>query len=227
MALTRARVISDRLPGTAYERWELPSVEAPEAIVVAEPEVPEEPPLQWPTADEIAAIHQQAYEEGLAYGRKEGYEQAYVETRTEWDAKCQELQSLMTFLARPLETIDQEVEQNLVELIVLIAKQLIRRELKTSPGEIVAVVREAMGQLPLAARHPRLHLHPEDIELVKTALGVENGQSDWVLLGDPLMTRGGCMVETDVSRIDATVEARLTAVVAQFFGGERAGDKDA
>jgi flagellar assembly protein FliH len=50
----------------------------------------------------------------------------------------------------------------------------------------------------------------------------------WRIVEDPLITRGGCKVDTEVSHIDATVENRLAAVIATLFGGEREHDcKDA
>jgi len=42
---------------------------------------------------------------------------------------------------------------------------------------------------------------------------------------DPALTPGGCNIETEHSRIDATVESRLAAVIAQVMGGERSADK--
>ena len=35
------------------------------------------------------------------------------------------------------------------------------------------------------------------------------------------LSRGGCRVSTDTSRIDATVENRVNAVIAEVLGGER------
>ncbi|RMG30702.1 MAG: flagellar assembly protein FliH, partial [Gammaproteobacteria bacterium] len=51
-------------------------------------------------------------------------------------------------------------------------------------------------------------------------------ERDWKLVEDPTLSRGGCRVETESSRIDATVEQRLHAVLARFLGGERQGDPD-
>jgi flagellar assembly protein FliH len=49
-------------------------------------------------------------------------------------------------------------------------------------------------------------------------------QSSWEIVEDPTLTRGGCEVETDDSRVDATVERRLAQVISNLFGGERGGD---
>ena len=101
-----------------------------------------------------------------------------------------------------------------------------RRELKTEPGEVVGVVRETLKYLPVASRGIRLRLNPDDSELVRDALSLGHDVLDWQLEADPLIARGGCIVETESSRIDASVEARLAAIVAKMFGGERESDRE-
>jgi len=179
-----------------------------------------------PTAEAIEKIHQQAREEGLDLGHREGFRKGYDEGRTELEGQSRQLQSLLDLLAEPLKQLDKDVEQSVVDLAVLIARHLVRRELKTNPGEIVAVVREAMARLPVNMRHPRIHLHPEDLVLVMNALNLGDEEKAWRLEPDPLTTRGGCLVETETSFIDATVEARLAAIVSKMLGGERQSDRE-
>jgi len=69
-----------------------------------------------------------------------------------------------------------------------------------------------------------LKLHPEDAELVRSALALDEMSPSWGIVEDPLITRGGCEVDTDISHIDATVDHRLAAVIATLFGGERESD---
>ncbi|MGB1702877.1 MAG: FliH/SctL family protein, partial [Cycloclasticus sp.] len=77
-------------------------------------------------------------------------------------------------------------------------KQLIRRELKAGAGQVVGVVQEALTALPSSSQNIKLFLHPEDAELVKSALSLED-EARWEVVEDPVVTRGGCRVETDVS----------------------------
>ena len=105
------------------------------------------------------------------------------------------------------------------------AKQLVRREIKTDPGQIVAVVREALSVLPIASQNVRLHLHPEDAVLVRAALSLNEGEYAWRIVEDGLQNRGGCQLMTDSSRIDASVETRLAAIIAKVLGGERGSDE--
>ena len=135
------------------------------------------------------------------------------------------LQSLMTTLAMPLLDLDKQVVDELVDLSMAVARQMIRRELKISPGEIVAVVKEALSLLPVTAGDVRLELHPEDASLVRSALLSADGDPPWEIVEDPLLSRGGCRVSTNTSRIDATVENRINAAIAAVMGGERGVDQ--
>lgn len=174
-----------------------------------------------PTAQTLEALHQQAYDEGHALGYADGL----AAGASEIGEKVALLAGLVDTLAEPLNVLDDEVVGATAELAILIAKHLVRRELKIDPGEIVAVVRDTMQHLPVATRNPRIRMHPEDIEIVESALSIGEESRSWRMQPDPLVTRGGCIVETEASRIDASVEARLAAIVSKMFGGEREGDR--
>ena len=133
----------------------------------------------------------------------------------------------MKSLARPLEDLDESVERELVALAVSVAKMLVRRELRTDPGEIVAVVRDALALLPVGVREVRVHLHPEDAALVRSLASTAEAQPVWRIVEDPVLTRGGCRIESESSQIDARLETRIGAVVSRLLGGERSEDAHA
>ena len=210
------RVMSKIIPKEeldAIENWSLPEVN------VARKSEAAARPL---TARQIEELQQQARDEGFQIGRREGLEAGKKEIR----ARVHELDALMQTLAKPLEQIDTQVEQDLVQLALAVARQLVRRELKTDPGQVLAVVREAMAALPLAARNVRLHLHPEDAALVRETLSMSDNERSWKIIEDPVLSRGGCKVSSDTSQIDASVERRLHTVIANVLGGQRESDSD-
>jgi flagellar assembly protein FliH len=188
------------------------------------------------TVDEIEAMQKQAYDEAFAQGKEEGYSQGFDEgSRQGYEENVQTLQKktmafdrLMDSLSQPFKVLDAEVEKELVKLAMAIATQIIHREIKLDPRQVIAAVREAIKVLPLSSQKISLHLHPEDVELVRSALSLDDLSPAWRMVEDPLITRGGCKVNTEVSHIDATMENRLAAVIATLFGGEREHDcKDA
>lgn len=209
---------------SAYERWELPHVEGPGGP--AEEEVPSEETPQPLTAEQIEAIQREArdeaYKEGFEQGRKEGLQSGQAEIR----ASVERLEQVFRALGEPLADVDAQVEEELLELALAVARQVVRRELKTDPGQIVAVVREALGVLPSLAREIRVFLHPDDAVLVREALSVPEGEErHWRIVEEPVLTRGGCRVESDNSYIDASLEKQLATVTATLLGGERRDDE--
>jgi flagellar assembly protein FliH len=127
-------------------------------------------------------------------------------------------------LQQPFAELDAAVEEQVSQLAMLVARHLVRRELKADPGQVVAVVREALAALPITSRSVRLHLHPEDAQLVRQAFSLNEQEAHIQVLDDPVQSRGGCRVQTDNSQIDATVETRLNALIARVLGGEREED---
>jgi len=198
----------DELKGC--ETWQVPEVTAPGAV---------QRPM---TARQLEELQEQARREGFRQGLKEGRDAG----GGEFAERIQLLQQLIASLDRPFEELDVSVEQQLAQLSMIVARQLIRRELKAEPEQVIGVVREALAALPLAARNVRLSLHPEDATLVREALLLQQGDAGIQLVEDPVQTRGGCRILSENSQIDATVESRLNAIIASTLGGMRSSDDD-
>lgn len=183
-----------------------------------------------PTANQMQALHKDAYDEGFEMGRKEGREKGHKEGLNQAKAESQQLINTLTglinSLSDPISQLDDELESNIAELTLSIARQLVRREIKIEPGEIVAVVRETVRALPISTRNPTIFLHPEDIQLVRNALSIGDDEKSYRLEEDLLLTRGDCRVETDSSYIDASVEARLSAIAVNMLGDERNSEQE-
>ena len=160
-----------------------------------------------------AEAHKEAFEQGLAEGRAAG--------RAEIRAQVERLSGMFYDLARPFEVLDTEVERELLTLAMALARQIVRRELKTDPTQIIGIIREAIAALPVATRDVRVHLHPEDAAVVKQHLAPTENERAWGIIEDPVMARGGCQITTATSRIDARLETRLGAIVSELMGTER------
>lgn len=173
------------------------------------------------TAAETDAIQRRAQAEGYAVGRLEGLEAGRQEARE----SAGRLALVLESLSRPFAALDAAVEQELVALAIALARQLVRRELKADPGQIVGIVRDALQALPVAARDIKVHLNPEDARLVREHLPAVDQDRAWTLVEDPLLTRGGARVATASSQVDARLETRLGALVAELLGSAREGDR--
>jgi len=163
-----------------------------------------------------AEAHKEAFDQGLAEGREAG--------RADIRAQVERLAGMLHDLARPFEELDTEVERELLTLSMALARQIVRRELKTDPTQIIGIIREAIAALPVAARDVRVHVHPEDAAVMREHLAPTESERAWVIVEDPVMARGGCRITTATSRIDARLETRLAAILSELMGTERQSD---
>ncbi|WP_342243488.1 flagellar assembly protein FliH [Pseudomonas sp. OTU5201] len=221
-----------------FDRWSLPSFD-PDA---PEPAVPEEPMTAAPepepepqieevpvedvkplTLDELEAIRQDAYNEGFATGERDGFHAGQLKARQEAEvavnARLAQLETLMVQLLDPIAEQDRQIEESLVHLTSLITRQVIQRELRVDSSQIRHVLREALKLLPMGASNLRIHINPQDFEQVKALR--ERHEETWRILEDESLEPGGCRVETEHSRIDASIETRLSQAMKQLFEQQR------
>ena len=177
--------------------------------------------IKAPTANDLEKLQQHAIQEGSKRGYEEGLAKGLKAGESKVTQQVKSLETIVQALAGPFEEFDERVENEIASLAIQISKQLIRRELKADSGQVVGVVKEAIAALPSSTQNIQLFLHPDDAELVKSVLSLDD-DARWKLVEDPGITRGGCRVTTDVSTIDATIENRLLAIIAQALGDERA-----
>ncbi|HTV53133.1 MAG TPA: FliH/SctL family protein [Steroidobacteraceae bacterium] len=201
------------LAAAAAERWALPAVEGP--IVGARRSAPTEAQVRAAQAEQA-----RGYEAGLAAGRTEIQRQS-----SELTTRIQRLDTVLGALAKPLAQLDEQVYEQLTRLALAVGKQLARRELNADPTQVIALIREAVGQLPLSVRDVRVHLHPEDAAVAREHLAAPAQERAWSIVEDPTQSRGGCVVRTDSSQIDARFETRVQALLVSLLGEERAGQR--
>lgn len=203
---------------SAVSRWDLPTIDG----------APVQARRVGKTVAELEEVEQRAYREAYAKGHQAGLAAAQAQMQPvhkQLQEQVAYLESLLDGLSRPLQQLDAQVEEQLVRLALAIARQLVRRELRIEPAQVIAIVRETVGLLPAAARDVRVHLHPQDAAIVREKLSTpreqEGAERAWTLVEDPVMTRGGCRVTTETAQIDARLDTRMQAVIAALLGDER------
>ncbi len=169
------------------------------------------------TAERLAEIESHARQEGHERGLAEGRKAA----EREWATQRKRFDQLFANMHPQSAILDDALLEQLGELVLAVARQFIRRELKREPGEVVRVVREAIRALPAVDATIRVHVHPDDAALLQLEAGAEGSERPVRIVEDVTLSRGGARVETDVSSVDATIETRLNAIAANLFGDER------
>jgi flagellar assembly protein FliH len=174
-----------------------------------------------PSVNELEELRKKAYQKGFTEGKSAGLKAGQGEIQKQ----VAHLQQVLQNMAAPLADYDEQLSQEVAELSIAIASQIIRRELRQEPGQIIAIAREALAQLPSSAQKIKITLHPEDAALLREFLPEGEGH-EYQMVESGTIKRGGCMVEASNSRVDATVEKQINSVVAALFGEERQRELD-
>ena len=207
-----ANVLSAEELANAYERWEVPRV-----VSVSDVEAENTNPL---TVEALEAVQQAAQEEGFKLGYDEGYQQGHEAGLKAGEAdilqQAQQWKALIDTLNNPLKSVDSIVEQDLLSMISLLVRQMVYHELQQNPELVLTAVREALAVLPVSDRQLKVYLNPEDMELVKNGLKLDE-DTGWQWYEDPLVNRGGAKLVTADTTIDATVETRLNNLISRLL----------
>lgn len=220
----------------SVQRWKLDNLDKPKPQNPPEPsqvdqpdkvsespantEPEKQPTPALPTAEQINHVYQQAQEDGYSAGfqagRAAGYQEGKQAADSETKNEIKRIQLILAELDQELHQIDQDVAQDLLTLALDLAKTMIKNALQIQPELVLPIVREAIGQLPHAAQHPRLFLHPDDALLVSHHLNDELSQADWKICQDEKIERGGCRIEASGSEVDGSLSTRWQQVLAKL-----------
>lgn len=197
---------------TAWERWELASFDSAAGTVDGNPAKPASPELN---AEEIRQIreqaqhegHQDGYAKGLAEGLAAGQAQAEAAGREE----ALRLATTVENLEQCITELNQAVADDLLALSMEIARQLVRQTVAAKPEVVLAVIREALDQMPLL--HAAIRLNPEDASLVRLRAGDQLTHAGHRIHEDAKLKRGDVIIEAGGSHLDASTASRWRRVV--------------
>jgi flagellar assembly protein FliH len=158
---------------------------------------------------------QRGYEQGMQEGRDTGYrkgmEQALAEGERHVRDQLTNLRQALEQLMQPYQDQQNAIEEALYALATDMARSIIGRELLLDSRVIEQVVRDAVAALPIGYKRLRVHLHPQDLKLLKEKTSLPE---EWQLWEDATLTPGGCRVTTEHSSIDFSVEERFAQLLA-------------
>ena len=176
--------------------------------VVVSATAPEEqvPPPVPPTLEEIQAIQDAAYREGLERGFAEGHAEGFAQGQAEVRRLAAQMEGILDNFSRPLDRLENEVIAALSELAVRIAGALVGRAYQTDPVLLQELATTALDAVGGAQREVELRLHPDDIAALTPVLAMT---AHTRLTADTSLTRGDLRVHAESVRIDGTLEARL------------------
>lgn len=150
-----------------------------------------------------------AYQEGFDQGHKEGYEKGVAEV----DRLVERMHKILEAVMQRRDEILQDTESQIVELVILMARKVIKILSENQKNVIMANTLAALKKVRTRGE-VTLRVNLEDVKLTTEHVDefiqhVENVQGITVL-EDSSVEKGGCIVETDFGSIDARISSQLT-----------------
>lgn len=156
-------------------------------------------------------IEHDAYKQGHEYGRDEGYKDGQAEV-------IRLIDRLSTVVSKAVDVRDEIMrssEKLMVDMILMIAKKVIKDEIMERRDVVVNNIREALKRIKESDRVDiRVNFADLDMttahkeEFVKMLETVKHVN----IYEDSRIERGGCIIETDIGAIDARVSTQLDAI---------------
>jgi flagellar assembly protein FliH len=225
---------------TAYERWELPNIGAPESSASHAPVKKEKiKPL---TAEDIENIRKQGHDagfeegrtaglqsgrdEGLPIGRdegrQEGLQQGLVEAQGQINNQLAQLKILMEQLINPLSQQQSILEEAILNVSVAISRSVIHRELSMDSSSIRASIPGVLNDLPDLNEGASISINPVDKGVVDTLLNDLGSKLELKL--DASIMPGGYTLKTTNQLINYTIEKRFQKTVQSMLSKALRGE---
>lgn len=165
-------------------------------------------------AQGLAAGREAGHREGLAAGLEMGKKQGQAAAEAVGRQAAREFQQMADAGALALASLEQDIAPALTRLALRIARQIVRGTLAVQPERLNDLLTELLHLNDGEDGLLRLRLNPGDVALAERHLDAHAADRRWRLRPDPSIARGGCIVETALGEVDATLETRWRQVSA-------------
>jgi len=167
------------------------------------PQTPTDPAL-------LAAARQTGYQDGYRDGlvALDGFKQSFA------SQMVAQVGQLVSSFGVQIDALEQQMAQAVAQAAVLLARRIVRGELQTRPEHVAEVAQQAVNAVLLSARHIRVMVHPDDLALVAAGAAEALQARGARLLPAADVERGGCLIESDLGQIDASIATRWRQAAA-------------
>lgn len=156
-------------------------------------------------------------EDRYGKGRIEGLQEAEQQFGSATEAMARALEEL----SRLREAILRNSSTDMLRLVLSISRQVIHREASIDPELIMKTIDKAL-QAAIDADRYTITINPDDLAIVEERkplfmASVQNIDSIQFKT-DPAVSRGGCLVESQLGQVDATIDGQLEEIENTLLG---------
>ncbi|MCU0575352.1 MAG: F0F1 ATP synthase subunit delta [Desulfobacterota bacterium] len=157
---------------------------------------------------EKEAIEMEAYRKGLEQGQAQGQKMAVKKI----EPLLGTLNNAVEELKKIRQLIVERHQDQVIEILVLIAERIIHREIQISPDTILDTIRQACNHLA-ETEEIRIRLHPSDFEYIRDIERILSrhltGKGNLHFSEDSSLDRGGVVIHTEFGEIDASIRSQI------------------
>jgi flagellar assembly protein FliH len=180
--------------------------EATKIVSDAESRVAE---LEASAASKLEAAQREAAKQGRAEGREEGYKEGVAEA----ERLVGRLHIILDRAMDKRAEILAETETQVVELVLLVAKKVVKVISENQKSVVVQNIQQALRKLKTKS-DVIVRVNLADLQLstehVKDFVQMTENAKRIQIVEDSTVDRGGCVIETDFGEIDARIASQLS-----------------
>lgn len=186
------------------------------------------PPISWPSAgapppDDAApepppkphAGGREDAQQAFERIRQEAFEEGAGSERRHWAPRLQaaeeRLARAVADVASCKARLRREVEREMVELALAIARKVVRRELTVDPAALAGIARAALDRVS-ARDIVRVRVAPAGREPLQKALAELDPDAEVTVEADASLAAGGLVIETARGTLDASIDGQLEEI---------------
>ncbi len=168
-----------------------------------------------------AEAREKGREEGIRAGREEGRREAFEKARGEIDKLAETLERALAEFSSLKDHLFVQAEKELLDLAMLIARKVVAREVEADRHVTVENLARCLDMLS-GRGNLTVRVAPGVLENVKECLPellkTTEDLSSVTVQGDPDVSPGGCVVNSQAGLLDAQIETQFGEIERVLFG---------
>lgn len=160
---------------------------------------------------ELKVNQNRGYQDGYQEGNTQAIEEVVGNFKSEFEKLGERHEELVEMKYQ----IYKKNEDSIIELALTIAKKIIKRDLQEDKNLIRRNLDEALKKVPISKKLIII-VNWEDLEYIKNIkddlMSEIHGVERVEVIEDKSIERGGCILETSIGTIDATINSQLDSI---------------
>lgn len=150
--------------------------------------------------------------------REQGYSEGLLRGQAEINAQKAELMKWIELMLKPVQLIDEQLIQEIIQTMVLLCQQCIGIELSVNPEQLGSLINEIKDELPSLQGNKVFAMHPLDVSWIKDHIDEKEIPGLYqALVADPSLSRGDFYLKDEHSELDGRIQNRLTTLLAKYI----------